>query len=381
MKVALYISPAHTVPPETNSILAPWWLVADIADGLVERGHDVTLFSARGSHTKAKLVDLGLEAFDPKQKEMTPIEYQRYATFWEQRLASVMYHASTTGQFDIIGNHLVLKTLPFTRFTSTPTVYTLHDPLVADKVALYRQYVDIPGIHYISISDAQRAGADLPFAGTVYNGLRLADYTFSDKSQGYLLVVGRIRKEKGFADAIAVAKELGVTLVISGEYFPQYPESAAYWEQEVKPHIDGKRVIYKGPMGRSEVVTTYRQATALLFPLHWEEPFGLVMTEAMACGTPVIAYARGSVPEVVVDGVTGFIVNSGESDVRGNWTIKKTGIAGLAEAVKRLNAMKKEDYRKMRFACRKHVEEKFTVEKMVEGYEEVYQRILNKSLK
>lgn len=376
MKVALYISPAHTVPPETNSILAPWWLVADIADGLVERGHDVTLFSAHGSHTKAKLVDLGLEAFDPKQKEMTQLEYQRYATFLEQRLASVMYHMSTTGQFDIIGNHLVLKTLPFTRFTNTPTVYTLHDPLTPEKIALYRQYVDIAGIHYISISDAQRAGADLPFAGTVYNGLRLADYTFSDKGQGYLLIVGRIRKEKGFTDAIAVTKKLGVTLVISGEYFPQYPDIARYWEQEVKPHIDDKRVIYKGLMGRSEVVTTYKEATALLFPLHWEEPFGLVMIEAMACGTPVIAYARGSVPEVVVDGVTGFIINSSDQDVRGDWIIKKTGIDGLVEAVKRLNAMSEEEYRKMRFACRKHVEEKFTVEKMVEGYIEVYKKVL-----
>src|SRR3989338_8125054 len=139
MRVALYISPAHTVPPETNSILAPWWLVADIADGLVDRGHDVTLFGARGSKTKAKLVDMGIEAFDAKQKEMTQLEYQRYATFREQRLASQMYHEAAKARFDIIGNHLVLKTLPFTQFTNTPTVYTLHDPLTPDKVDLYKE--------------------------------------------------------------------------------------------------------------------------------------------------------------------------------------------------------------------------------------------------
>lgn len=380
MKVALYISPAHTVPPETNSILAPWWLVADIADGLVDRGHDVTLFGARGSQTKAKLVSLDIEAFDPKQKDMTQQEYQRYATFMEQRLAAEMYKEAARGRFDIIGNHLVLKTLPFTRFTDTPTVYTLHDPLAPDKVGLYRQYRDVPSIHYVSISDAQRAGADLPFAGTVYNGLRLRDYTFSKMGQGYLLAVGRIRKEKGFTDAITVAKQLEVTLVISGEYFPQYPDIAAYWESQVKPHIDGERVIYRGPMPRSDVIDLYKKATALLFPIHWEEPFGLVMIEAMACGTPVVAYNRGSVSEIVKDGLTGFIVDPPEEyektqdsgrktqDV-GRWIIKKRGIEGLVEAVKRIGEID-------RAACRAHVEENFTVEKMVAGYEKAYQKVL-----
>ncbi len=380
MKVALYISPAHTVPPETNSILAPWWLVADIADGLVDRGHDVTLFGARGSHTKAKLVSLDIDAFDPKQKDMTQLEYQRYATFMEQRLASVMYEEAAKGTFDIIGNHLVLKTLPFTRFTHTPTVYTLHDPLAPDKVGLYRQYMDVPSIHYVSISDAQRSGADLPFAGTVYNGLDLRDYTFSKKGRGYLLAVGRIRKEKGFTDAIAVAKQLALTLVISGEYFPQYPDIAAYWERQVKPHIDGERVLYKGPMPRDEVIDLYKDATALLFPIHWEEPFGLVLIEAMACGTPVVAYNRGSVSEIVRDGVTGFIVDPPKEDQQaqssklkaqseGRWIIKKRGIEGLMEAVNRIGHID-------RAACRRHMEENFTVEKMVTGYESVYQRIM-----
>lgn len=371
MRVALYISPAHTVPPESNSILAPWWLVRDIADGLVEHGHEVTLFGACRSKTKAKLVDLGIEAFDPKQKEMSQPEYQRYATFFEQRLASTMYQASTKGVFDIIGNHLVLKTLPFTRFTSTPTVYTLHDPLVTDKVALYRQYSDIPNIHYISISDAQRAGTDLPFAGTVYNGLRLADYTFLEKGQGYLLVVGRIRKEKGITDAIAVAKELQVSLVISGEYFPQYPDIAAYWENEVKPHVDGERVIYRGPMSRSEVIAMYKEATALLFPIHWDEPFGMVMIEAMATGTPVIAYNRGSVSEIVRDGLTGFIVDPDNEDRpgKGNWVIKKQGVEGLVESINRIGEIDRAN-------CRKHVEENFSIEKMVEGYEKVYRKVI-----
>ncbi len=372
MRVALYISPAHTVPPETNSILAPWWLVRDIADGLVYRGHDVTLFGARGSKTKARLIDIGLEPFDNLRNQLSASQFNRIAYFREEQLASHMYRLSQKGSFDIIGvHHPVDRLLPLAALSSCPTVNTLHDPINEILLNFYSAYKHINTIRYVSISNAQRANTDLPFAGTVYNGLRLGEYMFSKIGQGYLLAVGRIRKEKGFTDAIAVAKQLAVTLVISGEYFPQYPDIAAYWEEGVKPHIDGERVIYKGPMPRDEIMALYQKATALLFPIHWEEPFGLVMIEAMACGTPVVAYNRGSVSEIVKDGVTGFIVEPdlGNLSNLGNLTIKKTGIAGLVEAVKRIGEID-------RAACRRHVEEHFTVEKMVEGYENVYKKIL-----
>lgn len=372
MRVALYISPAHTVPPETNSILAPWWLVADIADGLVNRGHDVTLFGARGSKTKARLVDIGLDPFDTLRNQLPVSQFNRIAYFREQQLASHMYRLSQKGNFDVIGvHHPVDRLLPLAALSSCPTVNTLHDPINEILLDFYSAYKHINTISYISISNAQRANTDLPFAGTVYNGLRLRDYTYSKIGQGYLLAVGRIRKEKGFTDAIAVAKRLSVTLIISGEYFPQYPDIAAYWESQVKPYIDGERLIYKGLMPRSDVIDLYKDATALLFPIHWEEPFGLVMIEAMACGTPVIAYNRGSVSEIVRDGITGFIIDPDNEDRpgKGRWIIKKQGIEGLGEAIKRIGEID-------RTACRRHVEDHFTVEKMVEGYEQVYTRVL-----
>lgn len=376
MKIALFISPAHSVPPENNSILAPWWLVRDIADGLVERGHEVTLFGARGSQTKARLVDLGIDPFDAKQHEMSAGDYHSYARFHEQRLASLLYQRATQGEFDLIGNHLVAKTLPFTRFTSVPTVYTLHDPLDPVKIAMYSLYKDVLSIHYVSISNAQRMAGDLPFAGTIYHGLNLAEYPYSAPESGYLLAVGRIRPEKGFTDAIAAAKILSLQLVISGEYFTQFPDLFHYWQTEIQPHVDGRQMIHKGPMDRASVIQLYAGAQALLFPIKWEEPFGLVMIEAMACGTPVIAYNRGSVSEIVQDGVTGFIVEDEIGDLSnlghlGNLKIKTRGVAGLVEAIRRIGEID-------RAACRWHVEKNFTVEKMVEGYEAVYRKVLNK---
>ncbi len=357
MNIALYISPAHAVPPETSKILAPWWIVRDVADGLVKRGHDVTVFAGKGSKTLAKVIDLGIEPFDDLQTSMSDKEYQTFATHHEQRLASLMYEMSTKGSFDIIGNHLVLKTLPFTRFTNIPTVYTLHDPITPEKLIHYQEYRDEKSIHYIAISNAQKIGADLPFAGVVYNGISIEEYPVGFGDGGYLLCVGRIRQEKGVSDAIEASKMINHRLLIAGEHFDQYPVMKTYWDTEVKPHIDGKNILYESVLPKEALRQRYGNAKALLFPIHWEEPFGLVMIEAMACGTPVIAYNRGSVSEIVRDGVTGFIVD------------EKKGVGGLVEAIGRINEID-------RNACRKHVEDNFTVEKMVEGYEKVYEKVL-----
>lgn len=372
MRIALYISPAHTVPPESKSILAPWWLVSDIADGLVKRGHNVTLFGAKGSKTLARTVDLGIETFGYRETEMGDKEFNKYATFLEQRLASDMYRMSQQGTFDIIGSHLTTKILHFAPLTRTSTVFTLHDPITPSLLEFYNQYQGFPQISYLSISNAQRAGSGLPFAGTVYHGLRVEEYPFEKESGDDLIIVARIRKEKGITQAIEAAKKTYNRLLICGEYFPQYQEIFEYWEKEVKPQIDNNLIVYQGLVPKEELKGLYKKAKALFFPLQWEEPFGMVMVEAMACGTPVIAYNRGSVPEVVRDGLTGFIIDPDDEERpgKGSWIIKKKGMEGLIEAVKRIGEID-------RGACRKHIEENFTVEKMVMGYENVYKKILN----
>lgn len=137
--------------------------------------------------------------------------------------------------------------------------------------------------------------------------------------------------------------------------------------------------IIKSPENLDEKQMIYGKAAYFLYPVQWEEPFGLVFLEAMTCGTPVIAFARGAVPEIIVDGVTGFIINPSDDDIRGDWIIKKTGVDGLREAIERISSLSKVNYEKMRQACRKHVEENFTVEKMVENYEKVYKKVIEAS--
>jgi len=373
MRIALYISPAHSVPPETRQILAPWYLVREIANGLVERGHEVTLFAAQGSKTKAHLIDLGIAPFGYKEgAEIEQKKFINYAASFEQRLAAEMYKMSQEGKFDVINSHWSIRTLPFAVLTKTPSVFTLHDPLNDLVLEMYSAYLDIPQISYISISNAQRGNSSLPFVGTIYHGVCLEDYRFNPDGGENLLMVGRIRKEKGIVEAIEVAKKTNMKLLICGEYFPQYPEIYKYWKEEVEPFIDGKQIVYNGLLSKVEMSLHYQKAKALLFPISWEEPFGLVIIEAMAVGTPIIAYNRGSVSEVIKDGVTGFIVDPDDEDrpSRGNWMIKKKGIEGLCEAVKRIGEID-------RRACRRHVEENFTVEGMVERYEKVYEKVVS----
>lgn len=375
MRIAVYISPVHSAPPENESILAPWRLVPLIINGLVDRGHDVTLFSARGSQSKAKLIDLGMDPFDDKRYKLSDKDFTNYTTFYEHRLGGEMYRMAHNGDFDIVNvHHLVYRMLALASLSDVPTVNTLHDPIDDRLYNYYEQYGTVKQISYISISNSQRAGRALPFSGTVYNGLNLSLFPFSNHATDRLLIIGRIRKEKGFVDAIEVSQKTMFPLMISGEYYPQFPELYRFWEEKVKPAIDNKNIFYKGIMRQGELGALYGQAKALLFPIHWEEPFGLVMIEAMAAGTPVVAYNRGSVSEIVRDGVTGFIINEMPNAecqmINGKQLqIQKTGVEGLVEAVKRIGEID-------RAACRRHVEENFTVEKMVEGYEKVYKKIL-----
>lgn len=206
---------------------------------------------------------------------------------------------------------------------------------------------------------------------TVYNGIDLNLFPFQTSSNSYFGWLGRIAPAKGLKEALLATKKANVEFIASGP-----KDFAEYYQKDIEPLLDDKRKLID-PLGLKTKGKFLSDAKAVLLPIQWEEPFGLVAIEAMACGTPVLTFAKGALPEIIVDGVTGFIVNPSEEDKRGDFIIKKTGIEGLVEAIQKLNSLSQEEYIKMRQACRKRVEENFSVEKMTEGYEKVYRKILN----
>jgi glycosyltransferase involved in cell wall biosynthesis len=258
---------------------------------------------------------------------------------------------SRAADFDVIHCHVDYLAFPFEALTPTPTVHTIHGRLDLPHLqALYRQFRAVP---LVSISDAQRiplAPLGVRWAGTVYHGLPVERYAFSPEDRGYLAFLGRLSPEKQADLAIEVARRVGLPLKIAAKIDPNDQE---YVDQVMAPLLEDPQVEYVGEIGEADKPAFLGGARALLFPIDWPEPFGLVMIEAMACGTPVIARPCGSVPEVVVDGRTGFVADT---------------LVELAEAVKRLDEID-------RAACRRHVEERFSTRRMTEDYERIYRRL------
>lgn len=282
-------------------------------------------------------------------------------------------------KFDIyhvnIGNGDVI--LPFAPFVSKPIVVTLHGSFLEERynkkfLSLFR---NLKNIYFVSISDAQRKPLPwLNYINTIYHGVDVKRrWKFNQFGGEAIVWAGRAIFEKGLNDAVRVIKKTGR----KAHLFPMMRTESPNWIKNIEKNrgeISENITIHYG-YGRRGLVAPFQKGKLLLFPIQWEEPFGLVMIEAMACGTPVVAYARGSVPEVVIDGVTGFLVNPSDRDIRGNYVIKRTGVEGLGEAVDRIYAMSKADYRYMRRQCREHVERNFTAEKMALKYVEVYKKI------
>ena len=376
MTIGIYISPAYRVPPREKNILAPWVIVKRLTDGLVARGHTVHLFCAEGSETKGIEHAFGIQATVLQEQAMAADAYKAYVFLKEHELFINMMKIVPEKKIELIHIHQPIESLSNDLVSSTPLtpfVFTFHDPILHDRwKALECIQKRING-HFVSISDAQRRHVPLSFAGTVYHGTVVTNTMFKEtvSQHSRFLVAGRIVPKKGVIDAIEAVKRINGNLIIVGQVYRHKPEYAFYFDEVIKPCIDNRQILMEEVVKPDHMIRHYQTAKALLFPVHWEEPFGLVMIEAMVCGTPVIAYNRGSVPEVVKDGVTGFIIDPDNEDRpgKGTWIIKKQGIDGLAEAISRIGEID-------RRACRKHVEEHFTVEHMVTGYERVYEKIL-----
>lgn len=341
MRLAILAPLSWRVPPRQYG---PWeQVVALLADGLASRGIDVTLFASGDSQTKAKLVSVIPRPLneDPSLNR-TVSEFLHYAELF-----------SRASDFDLIHNHMNCYPLVFTSLIKTPVVTTLHGSALLEEYThpLYLRFKDLP---YVSISNAEREGLpQLNYVATVYNGINLRQFTFQPKHGKYLLFLGRISVEKGTHLAIEVAKRTGLPLKIAA-IIP--PEEQEYFKQEIEPNLGGT-IEYIGPVGPKERDEVMGGALALLQLVTVPEPFGLVMAEAMATGTPVIGIRLGSVPEVIADGETGFVVRN------------------VDEAIKAVHKIENID----RQQCRKRVEENFTSEKMVDGYLEVYRKVIKRN--
>lgn len=368
----------------SDMIFAPRELTMHLVDELLKRKHEVYLASTGDIETSTTQISGNMKMLDlasANHRSNLPKYEREHVEFLIKRdfeldlfTRTVMFvkkeHVDVIHAYQVAASHYFDNL-----FAPTPVVYTLHDPLPKPGSLGYIVFSMFANHNYISISNSQR-NSDLPlnYIATVYHGVQLTDFPFIANPSDSLLFMGRLMPEKGLHDAIAASLKTKIKLEI-GTQFPAYHEENPYFDRQIKPFLDNVLIGEPGLVGEEKKARLYGNAKALLFPIHWEEPFGMVMIEAMACGTPVIAYNRGSVSEIVRDGVTGFIVEPEDQGDRGNtrdkgkWKTKKPGVAGLVEAIQRIGEID-------RAACRAHVEEHFTVEKMVEGYEKVYEKIL-----
>jgi glycosyltransferase involved in cell wall biosynthesis len=352
MRIGVFCTNEYTTPPPKGIIYAPLVVAQQIADGLTDRGHTVTIYAPKGSRVKSRLHTGGLPSLYQNRilKEFTAINVERGVASYENLALSQLFRHAQQGKIDLLHIHPSIRAVFYAPLVKVPVVFTLHDPIIPGKRFFYDRVLS-KNIHYVSISRSQQKPApELPWAGTVYNGIDIKKFPFKASSGKYLAIVGRMRAEKGIYEAIIAARKAHVPLKIAGN-----PTWGPYWERKIKPYLS-RTIQHVGTIPYSKIPKFLSEARGFLFPIKWEEPFGLVMTESMATGTPVIAFNRGSVSEVMKNNKTGFIVKD---------------VAAMVKAISRLNIID-------RHACRKHVEDGFTLEKMVEGYEKIFSNLTHK---
>lgn len=334
MKIAMLAPIAWRTPPRHYG---PWELVTSLlTEALVARGVDVTLFATLDSVTAATL------------DGVVPAPYSEDpsidAKVWEYRHLSHLF--AQGDRFDLIHNQADFPAHAFAPLVDTPMVTTIHG-FSSDRILpMYAPYQD--RVHYVAISDADRH-ADLRYAATIHHGIPLDDFAFDPAGSDDLLFFGRLHPDKGAAEAIAAARASGRRLDLYG-----IVQDQGYHDRDVAPAVDGTTIRYHGAVGGAARVRALGRARALLHLINFDEPFGLSVVEAMACGTPVIATRRGSMPEIIEHGVTGFLVDD---------------MAGAIDAIERAETID-------RVACRRAVADRFSIDRMADDYIALYRRIL-----
>jgi len=309
-----------------------------LTEELVRRGHDVTLFASGDSLTSATLVSV-----TPSAQRYGAATDPRHAEYPHLANAQACFRAATDGAFDVVHNHAGVEGLVLAAWSRTPVLTTNHNAFEAATAPIWAAY---PWWHN---SLSQSSAATFPARGAlppIHHGVAVAEHPFRDRGDGYLLFLGRFSPEKGTLEAVKAARQVDRLIVVVGKADPADADYAA----SVRELAHGGRVRLIGEVGERDKRELFAGADALLFPIDWDEPFGLVVIEALACGTPVIAYRRASVPELIDDGETGFIVDD---------------LDGMVRAIDRLPEISRRH-------CREAAERRFTVERMTDAYEAHY---------
>ena len=334
MRVAMLGSISWRTPPRAYG---PWELVTSLlTEALIQRGVDVTLFATLDSITAGELDGICPAGYSEDQSLNPKV--------WEA--LHIAHCFERAGEFDLIHNQADFMPLIFSRMVDTPIVTTIHGFSSPDILPVFQRYNDRSA--YVAISDADRDPA-LAYAATIHHGIPIDEFPFDPVGSDDLLFFGRFHPDKGAGDAVRAAREAGRKLVMAG-----IVQDADYFAREVAPFIDDRNIEYRGVLGGEARTRALGSAHAMLHLIGFEEPFGLSVIEAMASGTPVIAYPRGSMPELIVDGVTGFLVDD------------------LDQAIVAIGRVGEID----RAACRKHVERHFTLDRMADRYLELYNALL-----
>jgi len=335
MKVAVLSPVAWRTPPRHYG---PWELVAsNLTEGLIKNGIDVTLFATGDSVTKATLdavIEKGYEEDGSQSAKVVECLH----------ISNLMEKAS---EYEVIHNHFDFLPLTYSRLIATPMVTTIHGFSSQNIIPVYKKYNS--NNHYVSISYADRS-PELDYIANVYHGIDTTQFGFNDKPEDYLLYFGRIHPDKGTVEAMEIAKRSKRRLLIAGII-----QDKTYFKEKIEPFFTDS-IVFLGAADPEKRNMLLRNAVALLHPINFEEPFGLSVAEAMLCGTPVIAFNKGSMPELIENKKTGFLVND------------------ISEAVNAVAALNSID----RHVCYQHAKEKFSIERMVKDYMTVYEKILYK---
>jgi len=375
MRIAVTAPPWISIPPKGYGGIER--VVTNLVDGLVKKGHTVDLYATGDSITLAHLKFYYPSALGNHINiKLNPYYILDHI---------YKFYSQAKGKYDVIHDNASEISLYFADIAETPCVYTLHGAYNSNVKDLFEQYGTVQSIRntllsfhdkpFVSISNKQRESLpELNYVATIYNSIIISEFDFNETGGNEMVWIGRINYTKGVDLGIKVAETIKKKFVISS-----YIDSGdiPYYQKEIEPHFIQGFLSHIEEAKDIKIKSQFLgNGKLFLFPIRWDEPFGIVMIEAMATGTPVVAFARGSTPEVIKDGETGFLVNFSDTEKRGNFIIKKTGIEGLCEAVNQIYSLPDKQYKQMRKNCREHVKNNFTVEKMVDQYEEVYKKLI-----